>query len=466
MGRQNRVVLCLPTGAGKSVIFSEMVRLTATRGKRVLVLTHRLELFDATFRHLEGKGITPDIISQGKENPHPWSMVVVAMVETLTRRMHRGYELEPQLIIIDEAHFGNFNKIIDLFPAAYIIGVTATPVGKHFHKYYSEIVNNIDIPELIEKGFLSPCRPYEMVRHDFSDVKTDSHGEYESESLFNHYNKRSLYDGVVEGYKEKCQDRQTIVFNVNISHTEEMTRSFNDAGIRSECVTSDTNPHERKQILAAFKEGRFPVLNNCGILTTGYDEPSISAVIMNRATKSLPLWLQCQGRGSRIHPGKKDFIVLDYGENHRQHGLWNSERMWTLSPPKKKKEMKDAAPVKNCPQCSAMLAPAVRVCEFCGYEFPVDSKELAEGVLVEVSDPILDLRKRWIGSLSVAELTRVHVAKRYKGRGFVVNVIKHLYGDDGIKEFAERMGYSDKYVIVAKKIPLPPNFQINKYTFI
>lgn len=237
---------------------------------------------------------------------------------------------------------------------------------------------------------------------------------------------------------------KTIVFNVNIAHTENMTQAFRKAGISSECVTSNTPKAERDMILSAFRQGAFQVLNNCGILTTGYDEPSIECVVMNRATKSLPLWLQCCGRGSRVIDGvKSEFTVLDFGMNHDQHGLWAEARRWTIAPPRKKAER--AAPVKECPECQSIVFASARTCRYCGHVFPFDAKELEQGQMVEVGPKTPDdLIGRKISSLTIEELARVQLSKRYKP-SFCWRVARS-HGREGIRRYGEIFKYSRGWV--------------------
>jgi len=440
--KNDRVILCLPTGSGKTVIFSEMVRLAYDRKTTTLVLTDRLELFKQTLSALARHGMDIQELSAKKKKGDfdPNCILTLAMIETLKRRKLENYN--PKLIIIDEAHKGNFTKIFTMFPNARIIGATATPVGKHIFKNYQDIIQSIDIPELIDKSFLSPCKAFQMV-DDFSDLET-RRGEYTEESLFNHFDKRKLYSGVVNNWREKAEGKKTIIFNVNIEHTIEMTKEFNNSGIVSECLTSKTSKPDRDRILRAFSDGLFPVLNNCGILTTGYDEPSIECVVMNRKTKSLPLWLQCCGRGSRIYPGKENFIILDFGMNHDMHGLWEEPRKWTLKPPKKKKK-DQVAPVKECPQCLAMLPASIMECKFCGHIFTPKSDKLAEGVMVEVKKAAPSkLIGRKLETLSVDELIELQISKRYKP-SFIWRVIRS-HGKDALEEYASKMEYKSGWV--------------------
>lgn len=437
----NRIILCSPTGSGKTVMFSEMVRLAVKRGTITLVLTDRIELFAQTFAALSRTGVVPQELNARTKlkDFDPAALVTVGMVETFKRRKLDNYN--PKLIIIDECHKGNFNKVLEMYPNARIIGATATPVGKHLFKYYQEIVQTIDIPELIDREFLSPCKAFQMV-DDFSDLET-KRGEYTDKSLFNHFNERKLYSGVVEQWRKHAEGRKTLIFNVNIEHAEQMTIEFNNAGILSECITSKTSKDERRMILSAFSQGLIPVLNNCGILTTGYDEPTIECVVMNRKTKSLPLWLQCCGRGSRISPGKDNFIVLDFGMNHYEHGLWEEPRTWSLEPKKKKKL--GEAPVKNCPKCEAMLSASAKECRFCSHIFPIKIDSPEEGVMIEVkpSTPS-ELVGRNLSSLTIDELIGLQKSKRYKP-SFIWRIIRSK-GVEVLKDYASKMEYKHGWV--------------------
>jgi len=433
--KHKRQILALTTGAGKTVVFSQMVKQAAEKGTNTMIFTDRVELFAQTFKTLELKGIKPQIINAKTKHIDNNALITIAMIETIKRRQH---DLKPKLIIIDEAHRGNFTKLFDIFPDAYVIGATATPVGKHIPKYYTNIVQTIDTPDLINSGYLSPYIGYQM-QDDFSDLKIKG-SDYSEESLFNHYHQRKQYDGVIEQYIKHANGKKTIVFNVNIAHTEAMTQEFNNAGIESYCVTSKTPPAERERILRAFTLGMFPLLNNCGILTTGYDEPSIECVIMNRKTLSLPLWLQCCGRGSRIYPKKENFIVLDFGMNHSVHGMWDEPRQWTL---KEKKKKKQAAPTKDCPKCDALNYASARFCKACNYEFQIkNGTELQKGVMVQMIPTNLLGKK--ISDLSLQELKELQIRKKYKA-SFIWRVVRNR-GRIAVKSYAELMGYSEGWV--------------------
>lgn len=437
--KHKRIVLCLPTGAGKTVVFSEIVRRAAERGTKTIVLTDRTELFKQTIKSLGRIGVAVEEISPNKKNTYLDAVIYVGMVETLKRRKELLEFLNPSLLIIDEAHKGNFTSILESFENTRVIGATATPKGKHFAKYYTEIIQNIDVPELVEQGFLIDCKPFQM-QDDFSDLQTKA-GEFTSDSLNLHFNKPQLYDGVIENWKKFANDKKTICFNVSIKHTIAVNQAFLDAGISSEYVTSKTNKEDRERILKAFTNGHFKVLNNCGILTTGYDEPSIECVIMNRATKSLPLWLQCVGRGSRLYPNKNEFILLDFGGNHTRLGMWNEPRTWSLIE-KKKRASSEVTPSKSCPECDAIVFASARICRYCDYIFPMDATELKEGVMVEVVPQ--RLKGSRISELSIYDLIELQNTKKLKA-SFVWRVIRS-FGENDLRIYAKEMKYKDGWI--------------------
>lgn len=441
--KHQRQILALPTGAGKTVVFSEMVRLANNLGTVTIVLTDRTELFKQTIKALSRVGVAVEEISPHTKKTYLGATIYLAMIETLKRRQNVIEQLKPKLIIIDEAHKGNFTKIFELFPDARIIGATATPVGKHIPKFYQNIVQNIDVPDLVESGFLVPCKPYQMI-DDFSDLQIDK-GEFSNQSLDAHFNKPSLYNGVVENWQKLANGLKTICFCVNIEHTINTCNAFKDAGISCEFITSKTHAIERDGILKAFTNNAFTVLVNCGILTTGYDEPSILCVIMNRATKSLPLWLQCAGRGSRLFPNKNEFILLDFGGNHTRLGLWNEPRIWSL---KEKKKKEGVAPVKDCPKCAALLPAFVRNCQYCGHEFEIKESEIKDGVMIEVMPKVPDhLKGKKISELNLFELIELQRSKKYKA-SYIWRVVR---AKELLDEYAELMEYSKGWVYRQKQ---------------
>lgn len=438
-----RQILCIPTGGGKTVVFSSIAHRSVSRSKRVLILTDRIELFKQAIEAIERLNIPVCHISAKNKHLYEEALLFVGMVETAARRLERLKKLKLDLIIIDEAHKGNFFKILDAFPEVRTIGATATPKNKKLHKYYTNIVDVINIPELIAKGFLAPCKPFQM-QDDMSDLVTEGE-DFSNESLSKHFKKSKLYAGVIEEYKKRANGKKAIVFNVDIDHSNDMAKEFTDAGITSYSITSKTPKAEREYLLESFKRGEFMVLNNCGILTTGYDEPTIECVIVNRATNSLPLWLQMAGRGGRPFPGKLFFLLLDFGMNHDRHGLWDEIRTWDLKPPKTRKKGASGAPVKACRKCEATIPVVAAKCNFCGEIYNIGQLVLKNGVLTEVK-PIIpeQLTERNIADLNLQELFDLQKTKMYTPQ--LIWRIVRSKGEDAIHEYAKLSDYSAFWV--------------------
>lgn len=470
-----RVVMCLPTGAGKTVVFSDIVSRAARRGSRVLLLTDRLELFKQTMKAIERTGTGVEIIDAKAKRVSTKATVIVGMIETIKRRWSKAqrqteviynwkhseidwrYLLEwtPDLIVIDEAHKGSFNKILtDIFPDVRIIGATATPVGKHFYKHYQSIVQTIDVPDLVEEGFLSPVKAYQMkdVQADMSGVKMTG-GDYNEKEMFGKFDDAKLYAGVVSEWSRMAFNRKTMVFCVNIEHSQKTHREFVDSGyLDTYIVHSNMSQDERQYNIRSFEKSSSGIMVNCGILTTGYDHPPVSCIVLNRATASLPLFLQMIGRGSRISEGKQDFIVLDFGENHTRHGCWDEPRQWKLDPPKKKKL--GAAPTRTCEGCEAMLPAQQRECPHCGLIKEYDEKDiddlLKQGQLVPVSMVFPELIGKRITEVSIDDLIALEKLKRYKST-FIWRVLRSR-GTEAIREYHRTRGH--KYGWLQRQLQL------------
>lgn len=463
--KRTKVILCAPTGSGKTVIFSYLVKATIEKNPnaRVLILTDRIELLTQAGGTLKKFGIDCASISAGVAIDH-YAKVYVGMVETFFRRVQKfPHLLDLNLVIIDEAHRGNFKKLFPLFkPSTYIIGATATPIAASkkdpLKNYYDGIVATVGIADLVEQGFLVPAETY-APKVDTSKLKTDKTGEYSIESQMDVFAKREVYDGVVNKYlkfgTEGGKAEKAICFNVNIEHSVEVCRRFLEVGVNAEHVDGETPGEERKAILKRFQTGETQVLCNVGIVTTGYDEPSVEIIIVNRATTSLPLWLQMAGRGSRIFGGKDKFKLIDMGENWKHLGLWEDERDWKdmfHNPVKeKKKGANDApAPVKDCPECDALLSLQAKQCPHCGHEFP--PSERVPNIVQEVEfDLISSVRQKDWGKLSIEELVKLQTIKQYKA-GWILHQLRERANgkvevyERYLRELAAYKGYKKGWI--------------------
>lgn len=377
-----KIVYQLATGGGKTITFSAISkRYIEKSGKSVLILVHRKELLQQTRRTLyNAYGISAQIIIAGMKTIPP-AAVYVGMVESVMRRLDRIRNIG--LVIIDECHNLSFAKVHEHFPEQYIIGFTATPLTgnkkKPLKDYYEDIVCGVDIPELIEQGSL--CQNITFAPKDTVDKSKlkIKNGEYDEGLMALEFSKAKHISTTVEAYQKWCAGTKCLIFNCSIQHSVLVNDAFIAAGLPSKHLDSTQPPAIRDEIVNWYKTTPDAILNNVAILTTGFDAPDTEAVIMNRATLSMPLWLQCTGRGSRPTDAKSAFTIIDLGSNAITHGDWCDSRDWEnifFNPPQPGKD--GVAPVKHCPQCDAIIAASTRICKFCGHEFPPPEIEEAE----------------------------------------------------------------------------------------
>jgi len=420
-----RVVLCLPTGAGKTVVFSEIVRRVLEKGRRVAIVTHRRELLSQA----------------GKLN-----RCNILMVETLNNQIKRGKVVlsSYDLLVIDEAHIGNFRKILEGFDG-FVIGATATPISKPpMAQSYSKLINSVGIGELIAQGYL--CNPITYAMHPVDTSKIASRmGEFTAQGLDDAFNRPKVYEGVVQEYVKRWKDKKAIVFCVNIEASINTAEAFaKELGEgRVYCVHSKQSAIERADLIEEFTASKYGILVNCGIATTGFDCPDIQVVVVNRATKSVALWLQMVGRGSRPTANKSAFTILDFGENVHRLGFWQEARDWGKAfAGEQNKKGQGVAPVKDCPCCGAVLYASARFCEFCGEVFATE-KKAERGSLELMAYEKLNGRYLFEIAKTPADLWELKSRKNYK-QAFIERVLYYANYTE-LKRFWRSKGYTEGY---------------------
>lgn len=326
----------LPTGGGKTVIFSEITRrYILNTGKKVLILTHRIELCRQTSGMLNDFGVINKVIdSKVKDLPDQGDFACfVAMVETLNNRLQDN-KLEVGdigLVIIDEAHYNSFRKLFKYFEKSVILGVTATPLSSNIKlpmkDNYNELLIGNSIPSLINKGYLAKATTYTYdVR--LNSLKVGINGDYTVSSSEMLYTNFFMQEKLLYAYEEKSRNKKTLIFNNGINTSKHVKETFTRAGYKVMHLDNTNTEQERRDILHWFKTVPNAILTSVGILTTGFDEPTVDTIILNRATRSLTLYHQMIGRGSRVLPTKKDFTVIDLGNNAQRFGLWDNFVDW------------------------------------------------------------------------------------------------------------------------------------------
>lgn len=332
----HNVLFQLPTGGGKTVIFSEIARrYVKATGKKVLILTHRIELCKQTSTMLSEFNVKNKIInSQVKsiEDGNAYTCFV-AMVETLNNRLQDEKVTLNNLglVIVDEAHYNSFRKLFKYFEEVNILGVTATPLSSSIklpmNENYQELVIGESISSLVRKGFLAKATTYSY-NVQLDSLKVGINGDYTVKSSEQLYGNYMMQEKLIRAYEEKSHGKKTLIFNNGITTSYGVYDSFRAEGYDIKHLDHHAGEQERREILEWFKETPGAILTSVGILTTGFDEPSVETIILNRATRSLALYHQMIGRGSRVLPAKKEFTVIDLGNNLHRFGLWDSPVDW------------------------------------------------------------------------------------------------------------------------------------------
>ena len=325
----------LPTGGGKTVIFSEIVRRYLEKfKKKVLVLTHRIELSKQTSKMLDEFGVNNKIInSTAKLDDQDEYSCFVAMVETLKNRLN-DEKLDISdigLVIVDEAHYNSFTKIFKFFDKSFILGVTATPLSSNvklpMYENYQELFVGESIQHLIDNEYLASANLYSY-NVGLTSLEVGANGDYTVKSSEDLYTNSDMLSKLVSAYEETAKGKKTLIFNNGINTSIQVYHAFKKAGYPIAHLDNTNTRKERDFILKWFHKTPNAIITSVSILTTGFDEPSIEAIILNRATKSLTLYYQMIGRGSRIYSKKNTFEVIDLGNNFHRFGPWGADLDW------------------------------------------------------------------------------------------------------------------------------------------
>ena len=325
----------LPTGGGKTIIFSEIVRqYLRTHSSRVVVLTHRIELCNQTSKVLTEFGVENKIVnSKASLDDQSNYSCFVAMVETLNNRLLDD-KLDISnvgLVIIDEAHYNSFTKLFKFFNTSFILGVTATPLSSNINlpmnDNYDELIVGESIKELITNKFLAKANLF-TYNVGLTSLVVGANGDYTVKSSEDLYTNNDMLSKLTSAYEDRCINRKTLIFNNGINTSLIVYDTFKNAGFNIKHLDNTATKKERANILKWFKETPNAILTSVSILTTGFDEPTVESIIINRATKSLTLYYQMIGRGSRILDNKSLFDVIDLGNNFYRFGEWGSDIDW------------------------------------------------------------------------------------------------------------------------------------------
>jgi ATP-dependent helicase IRC3 len=334
---KRRTIVSLPTGTGKTVVFAHFPRFFKMK-KRLLVLAHREELLlQAREKFL---AIDPELkigIEQSASRAPADAKVVIASVPTLARAGGaRLRQLRPEdffLIVVDEAHHAvaptyrrifEYFGLFDLNTSRYLVGFTATPRRgdkQGLGAVFEEVCYARDLREMIAEGYLCPITGWRIHSDTSLDNVKVRHGDFVERQLAEAVNTNDRNNLLVNAYRQYAAGRRAIVFCVDVPHAMDVCQTFTSAGIRTSVVWGEMPRQDRRAKLAQFSEGEIDVITNCNVLTEGFDEPRVDAVIMARPTRSRLLYAQMVGRGTRPYSGKANLEVIDIADNSKTHRL-------------------------------------------------------------------------------------------------------------------------------------------------
>jgi ATP-dependent helicase IRC3 len=320
-----RMVVCLPTGAGKTVIFARLARLAR---RSVLVLAHREELVEQARDKIERAlgGEAHVAVEQGERRAPAHAKVVVASIRSLhAERLEAvlaGRDFG--LVIYDECHHAAAEDNLRVLRrlgafgpewTGTLLGFTATTArgdGQGLDTVFEDIVYSQTLPGLVERGYLVRLSGYRIATS--ADLSRLSAGglDFAEEELAEAVDIEERNALVARSIQELARDRRTIAFCVTVNHARHLSYALNHLGVPAGIVHGEMRQEDRAKALSAFREGRTQVLTNVAVLTEGFDDPGVSCIAMARPTRSEGLYAQCVGRGTRLHPGKRDCLILDF----------------------------------------------------------------------------------------------------------------------------------------------------------
>ncbi len=427
---KRRVLVCAPTGSGKTVMVAQMVATAASRGHRAFFLVHRRELVKQSVQAFQRMGIAHGVVAADwmEAKGHK---IQIASIQTIVRRMHRFPK--PDFIIWDETHHLGAQSWRQIFKAneqAYHLGMTATPQrldGTGLDQFYEHMVLGPSVTWLIENKWLSRYRLIVPPGINLAGLHTRM-GDYISSELVAAVDKPSITGSAVAEYQKFLPGQRAIAFCVSVEHSRHVASQFNAAGIPAAHVDGETDPIERDRILKAFEAGQVHVLTNVELFGEGFDLPAVVGCIMLRPTQSLGLYLQQVGRALRPAPGKDCAIILDHAGNCQRHGLPDEERNWSLEGRELKLREEGGAggvSIRVCPgknedgsSCLAALRTGTPICPYCKHVFGGDGREVEEkkGELVEVDPNEIRLQRLQTqgAAKSYEELVRLGYARKMR----------------------------------------------------
>ena len=407
------VLAVLPTGGGKTVCFSYIAQAASIKGNRVLILVHRAELLDQASRAMP----VPHGIIAANRAMDLSHAVQVASVQTVARRLHLLPRDFFQLIVVDEAHHtsaGTWDKTIQHFHAAKLLGVTATPIrgdNRGLGEHYQVMVEGPTAQQLTDDGYLAPAKVLAPPGFDSAGLRKRM-GDFDTKDAEQRVG--TIMGDCVGHYRKHLDGQTAIAFCCSVAHAEATARLFQSAGIAAASIDGTMSGERRRDLLSELGTGRLRVLTSCALIGEGVDVPSVGGCILLRPTASVGLHLQMIGRCLRPQDGKRA-VVLDHVGNTLRLGHHLEPREWSLDGVAKR-DREQAPSVKVCPQCFATSPSQAQVCSDCGHVFRAEVRELkvVEGELQELAIAARARKQAQGGAQTLEQLIALGQQRGYK----------------------------------------------------
>lgn len=406
--RHRSVLFVLPTGGGKTVLFSHITEQTAAKGNRVCILAHRQELLRQASASLDAMGVAHGLIAANRSMDLS-QPVQVASVQTLARRLHKLPQDLFQLLVVDEAHHSNagtWANVLEHCSSARVLGVTATPCrsdGRGLGEWYSSMVLGPSAAWLTEHGYLAPARVLAPPGFSAKGLRKRM-GDFDMAQAGELLQQGQAMGDCLAHYRQHLDGQTAIAFCCSVAHAEAVADLFNRHGVAAASIDGTMDSLQRERLLSNLGAGRLKVLTSCQLIGEGVDVPSVAGCILLRPTQSVSLHLQMIGRCLRPQDGKTA-VVLDHVGNVLRLGHHLEDRDWTLDGVKKRDREKSPS-VKVCPKCFSAVSSQARECGECGHLLVSERRELEhlDGQLVEVdSRAVMRQQKREQGAAATLE---------------------------------------------------------------
>ena len=362
-----RTIYVAPTGSGKTVVGSNIIKSATDKGFSSWFIVHRRELAEQAHEKLLNHGVDNNIFMSGFR-PNLFAPVQVISIATFVARLEANQipKNTPSMIMVDECHrtmAASYLKLLTMYPEAYTVGLTATPCrsdGCGLGNYYTNMVFAPTIPELIKMGHLVQPKHYSGTVADLTRMRGGN--DFVMAELEERQNQPQLVGDVVENWLRLAKGRKTIVFSSGVKHSMAMCEEFEKAGVRAAHIDGNTRTDQRDDILIRHNDpqGDIDVVCNCMVLTEGYDSPIVSCIVQACPTKHIGKYIQTGGRGLRPYGDKADMLLLDHAGLIERHGYLDDPVPWTLD---------STVKIKNAVKKVRDQQEKIFVCEECGFSF-------------------------------------------------------------------------------------------------